>query len=91
MHEQQLNIVDIVDEEGLVAGGDHVAGLLVGAVSDLYSQENQMISNVISFAFPRASRSNARVESSSKTYRGHGNVALEPSADTVVNTLRLAP
>jgi len=25
------------------------------------------------------------------TYRGHGSVAPEPSADTVVDTLRLAP
>ena len=35
MHEQQLNVVGVADEEGLVAGGGHVAGLLVGAETDL--------------------------------------------------------
>lgn len=34
MHHQQLEVLDVVDEEGLVARGHHVAGLLVGAVAD---------------------------------------------------------
>lgn len=36
VHQEQLNILDVVDEEGLVAGGCEVAGLLVGAETDLY-------------------------------------------------------
>jgi hypothetical protein len=34
VHEQKLNVPGVVDEEGLVARGHHVLGLLVGAVSD---------------------------------------------------------
>lgn len=36
VHEQKLNVPGVVDEEGLVARGHHVLGLLVGAVSDLF-------------------------------------------------------
>lgn len=35
MHEEEVEVLDVVDEEGLVARGHHVAGLLVGAVADL--------------------------------------------------------
>ena len=35
VHEEEVDLGDVVDEEGLVAGRHHVAGLLVGAVSDL--------------------------------------------------------
>lgn len=35
VHHEELEVLDVVDEEGLVAGGHHVAGLLVGAVADL--------------------------------------------------------
>jgi cytosine/adenosine deaminase-related metal-dependent hydrolase len=35
VHQQQLDILDVADEEGLVAGGGHVASLLVGAEADL--------------------------------------------------------
>lgn len=35
MHEEQVDVPDVVDEERLVAGRHHVARLLVGAVSDL--------------------------------------------------------
>lgn len=38
MHEEKVNVADVVDEEGLVARGHHVAGLLVGAVSDLHER-----------------------------------------------------
>lgn len=57
VHEEEVNIGDIVDEESLVAAGHQVAGFAVGAVSDL----------------------------------GHSSLALEASADTVVDTLGLAP
>ena len=39
MHQQQLDILDVVDDESLVAGGHHVTGLLVGAESDLWSRK----------------------------------------------------
>lgn len=35
MHEEEVEVTDVVDEESLVAGGHHVAGLLVAAVADL--------------------------------------------------------
>jgi hypothetical protein len=36
VHEQQLNVLGVVDEESLVAGGHHVLGLLVATVTDLF-------------------------------------------------------
>lgn len=39
VHEQKLDVVDVVDEEGLVAGGHHVLGLLVRAVADLFPED----------------------------------------------------
>ena len=35
VHKEELNVLDVVDEEGLVARGHHVLGLLVGAIADL--------------------------------------------------------
>lgn len=35
VHQEELDVTDVADEESLVAGGHHVAGLLVGTVSDL--------------------------------------------------------
>ena len=35
VHEKELNLGGVVDEESLVAGRHHVAGLLVGTVTDL--------------------------------------------------------
>lgn len=35
MHQEELDVLGVVDEESLVAGGHHVAGLLVGAITDL--------------------------------------------------------
>jgi hypothetical protein len=35
VHEEEVNFADVVDEESLVAGGHHVAGLLVRAITDL--------------------------------------------------------
>jgi hypothetical protein len=35
VHEQQLNVLGVVDEESLVAGGHHVLGLLVATITDL--------------------------------------------------------
>jgi len=35
VHQEELDVLGVVDEESLVAGGHHVAGLLVGTVTDL--------------------------------------------------------
>lgn len=35
VHEQELNVLGVLDEEGLVAGRSQVAGLLVGTVTNL--------------------------------------------------------
>lgn len=35
VHEEKVELAGVVDEESLVAGGHHVAGLLVGTVTDL--------------------------------------------------------
>lgn len=45
MHEEELDVTDVADEEGLVAGGHHVAGLLVGAIADLESIANAQVSH----------------------------------------------
>ena len=38
VHEEKVQVAGVVDEEGLVAGRHHVAGLLVAAVADLYAE-----------------------------------------------------
>lgn len=35
VHEEELDVLGVLDEEDLVAGGDHVSRLLVAAVADL--------------------------------------------------------
>jgi hypothetical protein len=35
VHQEELDVADVADDEGLVAGGHHVLGLLVGTVADL--------------------------------------------------------
>lgn len=35
VHKEKVNITDVVDEEGLVSGWHHVAGLLVGSKTNL--------------------------------------------------------
>ena len=43
VHQEELDILGVVDEESLVAGGHHVTGLLVGAVTDLISNASVLI------------------------------------------------
>ena len=43
VHEEKVEVAGVVDEEGLVAGRHHVAGLLVAAVADLCAFKNQFI------------------------------------------------
>lgn len=47
MHEQKLDVVGVADEEGLVAGGHHVAGLLVGTETNLQSEKSWPVSNPV--------------------------------------------
>lgn len=37
VHQEELDVVDVVDDKGLVARGHHELGLLVGAIADLRS------------------------------------------------------
>jgi hypothetical protein len=36
VHEEEVDVAGVVNKEGFVAGGHHVAGLLVGAETNLY-------------------------------------------------------
>ena len=36
VHEEEVDVAGVVDEEGLVARGHEVAGFSVGAVADLF-------------------------------------------------------
>ena len=48
VHEEELDILDVADEESLVAGGHHVAGLLVGAIADLEARsKSRLVSHLI--------------------------------------------
>ena len=38
VHKKELDVLDVADEEGLVARGHHVAGALVGAIANLEDQ-----------------------------------------------------
>lgn len=70
-----------------MAGGHHVSGLLVVAVTDLYIQPN--IRKQLSTTVPREDTDlQLKVPSS---YLGHSSLTAEASADTAVDTLRLAP
>jgi hypothetical protein len=42
MHQQQVDILDIPNEEGFMAGWHHVAGFLVAAISDLIKHIHQL-------------------------------------------------
>ena len=43
MHEEKVKLGKVVDEESLVAGRHHVAGLLVGTVTDLYKSNDSSV------------------------------------------------
>lgn len=48
VHEEEIEVADIVNEESLVAGWHHVTGFLVVAVSDLENCNRQTFSLVFS-------------------------------------------
>ena len=49
VHEEEFHVADVVDEEGLVAGGHHVACLLVATVADLRAEDCQRVFSQSSF------------------------------------------
>ncbi len=79
MHEEELDVLDVADEEGLVARGHHVAGALVGAIANLERQP---------WSAPEALPCRSIPPS---LYLGHGSSSLEAAAHTVVDTLGLPP
>jgi hypothetical protein len=50
VHKEEVEVAGVVDEEGLVAGGHHVAGLLVGSVANL--QENSRSARLFHESLP---------------------------------------
>lgn len=82
VHEEEVNIADVVDEESLVARWHHVASLLVGTETDLRKKVSPIFSK---------HSIEGRLRCHSKTYRWHNHLAAKASADTVVDTLWLSP
>jgi hypothetical protein len=94
VHKEKVNIAGVVNQEGLVAGWHHVAGFLVGSETNLYPHQPALC---VIRSFGKASHKNCMQEpfqpssSKSRTYRWHNHLSLEPSSDTVINTLGLSP
>jgi hypothetical protein len=86
VHEEEVDIADVVDEEGLVAGWHHVAGLLVGSETNL----SRAMSALSLYYYANCLAKQSAVDGL-QTYRWHNHLALKASADTVVDTLWLSP
>lgn len=82
VHQQQLKVLDVVDEESLVAGGGQETGLLVGAVADLNKFTSHQHTLFLGQFF---------LSRQSTTYLGHTDGTAEASADTAIDTLGLSP
>jgi hypothetical protein len=102
VHEEEVEVTGVVDEERLVAGGHHVAGLLVATVADLQRDSrsanlSQTIHPAMLFLpreFPLLSHLVAtllRCPCGVQTHLGHGSLASEASPDGIVDTLGLPP
>lgn len=99
VHEEEIQVADVVDEEGLVAGRHHVAGLAVVTISDLCAQSSISICPAVYPHCPLLRPISSRPSSSSArsraapvlTHLWHGSLALEASPDSVVDTLGLSP
>lgn len=101
VHEEEVQVADVVDEESLVAGRHHVASLAVVTVTNLYSQHPSAL--IPGFHLPAVLLypPDALVPPScshllstlpaSSTHLWHGSLTLETSADSVVDTLWLPP
>lgn len=98
MHEEEVQVAGVVDEESLVAGRHHVAGLLVAAVSDLYSSTP----SAILLQCP-SKPSHPYLQDfhptqvhlfpifSNPTHLWHGGLTAESTAHGIVDTLWLPP
>lgn len=104
MHEEKFEITGVVDEESLVAGGHHVAGLPVATVADLETTSNQYTRTLVVwsfsiFYFRDPSVLSTRnffqglppVSAKVPTHLGHSGLAGESSPDSIVDTLGLPP
>ena len=78
VHQQELELTNVVHQELLQSVGQKVASLLVRAVPNL-SHDSYRFSN------PLAGGEEKR------THLGHRQLALEPPAHPVIDTLRLPP
>lgn len=72
VHQQQLNILNVVDEESLVAGGHHVAGLLVVSVSDLSLLAHQYVKLLLFICLRHALHGGIRSHPFLESLRGGG-------------------
>jgi hypothetical protein len=80
VHQQELEITDIVYQQLLEPIGKKVTSLLVRAVPDLWH------------AYVRINaHPTHKLELLAVTYLGHRQLTLEPSAHPVINSLRLPP
>ena len=103
VHEEKVQVAGVVDEESLVAGRHHVAGLDVATVADLYAERSLAFCSpcpafsvlVVAIARPYLRPSSNVLFSPFSacflTHLWHSGLALESSADTVVDTLWLSP
>lgn len=75
MHQQQVQFIHIMNQELFEAVREQVAGFPVAPVPDLRSSPV----------------STERGGKGGRKYFGHGDLALEASSDSVIDTLGLAP
>jgi len=95
VHKEEIDVAGVVYEESLVAGGHHVASLLVGTETNLRIPSAFVLScdpwqpskiHLSKLPLPKLHGSQPH-----STYRWHDHLTLEPSSDSVVNTLGLSP
>lgn len=91
VHEEEIQVADVVDQESLVTRRHHVASLPVATVSDLSPRLSSvwLSSSPHVYAFPMSFR--IIPPSQKSTHLGHSGLTLEASADTVVDSLWLSP
>lgn len=106
MHEEEVDIGGVVDEEGFMAGGHHMASFLVRTIADLDCESKVSPYSPRSSEPPMVCRLHLQVflersvcfllpslsgAQRDRTYRWHSSLSLEPSSDTIVDALWLPP
>lgn len=95
VHEEEVDIAGVVDDESLVAAGHQVAGLLVGSVTDLRNPSAKVPKHTTAPRWDNSRNCESPcfrgAHRSGRSYLGHSSLALEPPSDAVVDTLRLPP